>query len=338
MVFAGRIEITCYLENRWSRYGLGNRLDLLDHQKLFRMNMTKRAVSTYLTFIGILLILTLGWYIASFLSRKPDSVTFDSSRAYADVQTQVAFGPRIPGSQGHAQAEEWIRTELESAGWVVEVQQTERMGHPIHNIIAKRNDDAPQIILGAHYDTRMIADNDPDESKRSEPVPGANDGASDVAVLLELARSLPADTVPVWLVFFDTEDNGRIEGWDWILGSRAFVEEIPVQPQAVVIVDMIGDADLNIHLEQNSNAAIRAELWSTAEKLGYSKQFINEEKYSMEDDHTPFLEAGIPAVDIIDFDYPYWHTTQDTPDKVSAESLRAVGDTLLNWVVGQSTK
>jgi len=300
--------------------------------------MTKRAASIYLTFIGFLLILVLGWYTASFLNREPASVSFDSSRAYADVQTQVAFGTRIPGSQGHAQIREWMRAELESAGWMVEVQETERMGHPIYNIIAKRNAEAPQIILGAHYDTRMIADQDPDPNKRAEPVPGANDGASGVAVLLELARSLPDDTTPVWLVFFDAEDNGHIEGWDWILGSRAFAEEIPTQPRAVVIVDMIGDADLNIYLEKNSNVAIRTEIWSTAEKLGYGKQFINEEKYSMEDDHTPFLEAGLPAVDLIDFDYPYWHTTQDTPDKVSAASLQAVGNTLWNWLVGQTTK
>jgi glutaminyl-peptide cyclotransferase len=103
-------------------------------------------------------------------------------------------------------------------------------------------------------------------------------------------------------------------------------------------VDMIGDADLNIYLEKNSNVPIRTEIWSTAEKLGYSKQFINQEKYSMEDDHTPFLEAGLPAVDLIDFDYPYWHTTQDTPDKVSAESLGVVGKTLWKWIVGQTAK
>ena len=298
--------------------------------------MTKRAVSTYLILIGVLLTLIVGWYIVSFLTVEPASVSFDSSRAYADVQTQVAFGPRIPETEGHTKIEAWIRAELESASWTVEVHESERMGHPIYNIIAKRNDEAPQIILGAHYDTRMIADHDPDLGKRAEPVPGANDGASGVAVLLELARSLPADTVPVWLVFFDTEDNGRIDGWDWILGSRAFVEEIPVRPEAVVIVDMIGDADLNIYLEQNSDVAIRTEIWATAEKLGYGKQFINQEKYSMEDDHTPFLEAGLPAVDIIDFDYPYWHTTQDTPDKVSAESLQAVGETLWNWIAEQS--
>ena len=297
--------------------------------------MTKRTAIIYLTLIFALLALVAGWYFASFINIEPDSASFDSSHAYADVQTQVAFGPRTPGSEGHAKVEAWIRAELESAGWMVEVHESERMGHPIYNIIAKRNDDAPQIILGAHYDTRFFADHDPDLSKRSEPVPGANDGASGVAILLELARTLPNDTVPVWLVFFDTEDNGRIEGWDWILGSRAFAEEISIEPRAVVIVDMIGDADLNIYLEKNSDVAIRTEIWSTAEKLGYGDKFINEEKYSMLDDHTPFLEAGIPAVDIIDFDYPYWHTTQDTPDKVSAESLQAVGETLWQWIVQQ---
>lgn len=295
--------------------------------------MTQRTVSIYLTVIGVLLTLTIGWYIASFLNREADPVTFDSSRAYSDVQTQVAFGPRTPESDGHAKIREWMRAELESAGWIVEVHESERLGHPIFNIIAKRNDDEPQIILGAHYDTRFFADNDLDITKRSEPVPGANDGASGVAILLEMARCLPKDTVPVWLIFFDTEDQGNIEGWDWILGSRAFAEEIPIRPQAVVIVDMIGDADLNIYLEKNSNTAIRAEIWATAEKLGYGNKFINQEKFSMEDDHTPFLEAGIPAVDIIDFDYPFWHTTQDTPDKVSAESLQAVGETLWNWIV-----
>jgi glutaminyl-peptide cyclotransferase len=297
--------------------------------------MTKRSVSIYLILIGLLLTIVIGWYAASFLTVEPAPAFFDGTHAYADVQTQVAFGPRTPGSEGHAQIREWMRAELESAGWIVEVHESERLGHPIYNIIAKRNDKEPQIILGAHYDTRFFADNDPDVNKHTEPVPGANDGASGVSVLLELARSLPNDTVPVWLVFFDTEDNGRIDGWDWILGSRAFAEEIQIAPRAVVIVDMIGDADLNIYLEKNSDDQIRAEIWNTAAKLGYGSVFVNEEKFSMIDDHTPFLEAGIPAVDIIDFDYSYWHTTQDTVDKVSAESLHAVGDTLWHWVVEQ---
>ena len=297
--------------------------------------MTKRSVSTYLAFITLLLILVLGWYIASFYNRAPASASFDGSHALADVQTQLAFGPRVPDTNGHAKIEAWITNQLQSAGWIVDVQQTERLGHPIHNIIAKLNDQSPQIILGAHYDTRMIADNDPDLTKRNQPMPGANDGASGVAVLLELARSLPKDTVPTWLVFFDTEDNGDIKGWDWILGSRAFAEEVKIKPRAVVVIDMIGDADLNIYLEKNSNIPIRTEIWSTAAKLGYGNQFINKEKYSMEDDHTPFLQAGLPAVDLIDFDYPYWHTTQDTADKVSAQSMQVVGETLWHWVTEQ---
>lgn len=295
--------------------------------------MKKQTVLIYLTLIFSLLALVIVYYTASFLDREPDSAFFNSERAYADVITQVEMGSRSSGTTGHVQIREWMRTELESAGWIVEIHQTERLGQPIYNIIAKRNDEPAQIILGAHYDTRLFADNDPDINNHSLPVPGANDGASGVAVLLELARTLPEDTVPVWLVFFDAEDNGRITGWDWILGSRAFVEEIPVNPQAVVIIDMIGDADLNIHLEKNSNVEIRTEIWAMAERLGYGDVFINSEKFAMLDDHTPFLEAGIPAIDIIDFDYPYWHTIADTPDKVSAESLGAVGDTLWHWVV-----
>jgi Iap family predicted aminopeptidase len=300
--------------------------------------MKKRAVVLYLSIITGLVLLVTGWYAASFLTYGSDSESFDGDRAYADVHTQVDMGPRTPGSAGHAQVREWMRAELESAGWVVEVHESERLGHPIYNIIAKRGEEPPKIILAAHYDTRFVADHDPDSAKQTEPVPGANDGASGVAVLLELARTLPDDTVPTWLVFFDAEDNGRIDGWDWILGSRAFVEEVPVQPKAVVIIDMIGDADLNLYYEKNSDQAIRAEIWQTAERFGYGEVFIQTEKHSMLDDHTPFLEKGIPAVDIIDFDYPYWHTTQDTADKVSPESLKAVGDTLWHWVVEQSKK
>lgn len=300
--------------------------------------MTKRAVFLYLSLIFALLALVAGWYIASFLNREPASLSFDSSRAYADVQTQVAFGPRPPGSSAHAQVRAWMRAELESAGWQVQVHESERLGHPIYNLIAKRGDESPQVIFGAHYDTRLYSDNDPDPAKQTQPGPGANDGASGVAVLLELARSLPKDTVPVWLVFFDAEDQGRIPGWEWILGSRAFVEEIPVQPRAVVIVDMVGDADLNIYQEMNSDPALRAEIWDAAERLGYGDVFIKKEKHTIIDDHLPFLEAGFPAVDIIDIEYPYWHTLQDTPDKVSPASLQAVGETLLHWVVNLSSR
>jgi Zn-dependent M28 family amino/carboxypeptidase len=299
--------------------------------------VTKKSIALYLSIIGFLLLGSIAWYAYSFLSQPTtDSAIFDGQRAYADVQTQVAFGSRVPGSDGHAKVQEWIQTELESVYWQVEIQESEVLGHPIQNIVARRGDKLPQIIIGAHYDTRMFADQDPDPAQHSNYVPGANDGASGVAVLLGLARSLPMNSVPVWLVFFDAEDNGNIEGWDWILGSREFVKNNSVQPHAAIIVDMIGDADLNIYKERNSNTELTNSIWAAAKGLGYQSKFLPEYKHSMLDDHTPFLQAGIPAVDIIDFDYPYWHTVQDTPDKVSAESLQAVGETLHTWVMQQS--
>lgn len=295
--------------------------------------MNRRSVAVYLSSIGFLLAVTIGWYAYSVLSQPETDLVFDGARAFEDVVTQVSFGPRIPGTEGHARTVEWIRDELLEAGWQVEDQESEALGNPIRNLVAKRSDDNPQIILGAHYDTRIYADNDPDAANHTLPVPGANDGASGVAVLLELARTLPTDSVNVWLVFFDAEDNGRITGWDWSLGSREFVANNPVQPRAVVIVDMIGDADLNIYKERNSDPVLTDEIWAVAGSLEYGDWFLPEYKFSMIDDHTPFLEAGIPAVVLIDFDYPYWHTVADTPDKVSSQSLEAVGKTLWTWIV-----
>ena len=263
------------------------------------------------------------------------AIPFDGQRAYEDVHRQVAMGPRIPGTEGHARILKWMQEELQGAGWQAEIQESESLGHPIKNLVAKRSDDSPRIILGAHYDSRIFANLDPDPANHSLPVPGANDGASGVAVLIELARSLPERTVPIWLVFFDAEDNGNIDGWDWILGSREFVRNNAVQPEAVVIVDMIGDADLNIYKEFNSDPVLTDEIWAVADKLGYQDRFIPDYRHSITDDHTPFVEAGIPAIDIIDFDYPYWHTVHDTPDKVAAESLQTVGETLYAWIVQQ---
>lgn len=299
--------------------------------------MTRKRIAIYLSLIGILLILVISWYILAFFT-PPVQVpeTFNGHRALADVETQVAFGPRIPGFPGHAQVQEWMRTELSLAGWDTRIQSTKMLGHPIQNIIASRGNEDPKIILGAHYDSRMFADNDPNPANHTQPVPGANDGASGVAVLLELARVLPNDTIPLWLVFFDAEDNGRIQDWDWILGSQAFVAEMDFRPEAMVLVDMIGDADLNVYIERNSDPKLVAEIWETANELGYGNSIIPEPKYSMLDDHTPFLKAGIPAVDIIDFDYPHWHTIADTPDKVSAQSLEIIGETLQTWLVRRS--
>jgi glutaminyl-peptide cyclotransferase len=268
---------------------------------------------------------------------QPAVPVFDGQRAYQDVAAQIKLGPRIPGTPAHAAEVEWIQSELKKAGWSTEVQETSALGHPVRNVIGKRGSGQPWIILGAHFDSRMKADQDPNPAKRSSPVPGANDGASGVAILLELARALPSSIhSQVWLAFFDAEDQGDLAGWDWILGSRALAASLTGKPDAVVIVDMVGDANLNIYKERSSNPALTQAIWESAAQAGYAGSFLPEYRYSMLDDHTPFLQKGIPAVDLIDFDFPAWHTTADTLDQVSAASLKAVGETLLQWILSRS--
>jgi glutaminyl-peptide cyclotransferase len=271
-----------------------------------------------------------------FFPQKEADPVFDEQRAYHDIEYQISLGPRTIGSDAHANAITYIQDQLQPKGWKVEIQELNIGGKPIQNVIAKRGKGSPWIILGAHFDTRFYSDQDPDPAKRQQPVPGANDGASGVAVLLEIGRILPSRLEKqVWLVFFDAEDNGDLMGWEWIMGSKAFVSSLSGKPDAAVIVDMIGDANLDIYIEANSNQSLKAQIWKQAGDLGF-QQFIPKVKYSMIDDHTPFLQAGIPAVDIIDFDYPYWHTTSDTLDKVSAASLGAVGETVLDWLLQYS--
>ena len=296
------------------------------------------------------LLLIISTIILTFTSCKPNETIknvptkFNGNRAYEDVEFQVSLGPRIPDSEGHAKEIDWIEKELLMSGWDTEVQSLTYGNQKIQNVIGKYGEGTPWIILGAHYDTRIQADQDLNPDNWSLPVPGANDGASGVAVLLELARILPAyyeyeksngkflRAEQIWLVFFDAEDNGRILGRDWAMGSQAFVQELHEYPDSVVIVDMIGDADLNICPEGFSDREILAGLWSEAKNLGYEAHFMTDNDCYIRDDHTAFLKAGIPTALLIDFDYPYWHTVEDTIDKVSAKSLQVVGRTILEWL------
>ncbi len=244
----------------------------------------------------------------------------------------MAFGPRIPGTPESRAAGDWILDHLRRYGWETSEQVFEHRGVELRNLSGLRATGSEErLLLGAHYDTRPVADRD----RRSPtlPVPGANDGASGVAVLLELARVLPwsLPNCSVRLVFFDAEDSGGIAGWDYIVGSAHFARNMDDDPTAVVIVDMVGDRNLELYLENNSDPELAAEIWRLAADLGYSA-FIPEVKYSILDDHYPFIERQIPAIDIIDFDYPYWHTTDDTADKVAPDSLEQVGRTLQVWV------
>ena len=255
--------------------------------------------------------------------------TFDRKRAYQDVLAQVELGPRITGTEGKWKCAEYIAEQLRRAGWSIEFQNFTYRGTQARHVIGRANiGKGPIIILGAHYDTRRLADRDPAHPR--DLVPGANDGASGVAVLLELARVINVDKVhhEIWLAFFDAEDNGQIDGWDWIVGSTYMANNLSVQPQAMILVDMVGDTEQEFYFEGNSDPSLSQKVWAIATQLGYGDYFIPRMKYSMTDDHIPFVQRGIPSIDIIDFDYPYWHTIADTADKVSPVSLERVGQTL----------
>jgi Zn-dependent M28 family amino/carboxypeptidase len=198
-----------------------------------------------------------------------------------------------------------------------------------------RPEETRRIALAAHWDCRPAADRDPDPEKQSLPVPGANDSASGVAVLLTLAEIFASHAPPVGvdLLFFDGEDYGREGDPDhYLLGSRQFVVDFArYRPEALVLLDMVGDADLSIPMEgfslQNASDLTRR-VFTAAQRLGLPA-FVPQEGRALLDDHVPFLRAGIPAVDLIDFDYKPWHTTADLPDACSAESLGQVGRLML---------
>ncbi|MBI5303370.1 MAG: M28 family peptidase [Chloroflexi bacterium] len=275
----------------------------------------------------------------------PAPKIFDGDHAYAHVTEQMKLGPRPSGSAANRALADYIATKLKESKWTVVTQDFQYRGVPIRNVIGKLAEGrGPIIILGAHFDTRPLADQD--RANATKPVPGANDGASGVAVLLELARVLDASKLKneVWLAFFDAEDNGYLPTcaliavpcdsvlWPFSVGAEYVAANLTAKPEYVVVVDMIGDADQNIYYEQNSDKELQEKLWGIAAKLGYASNFIAQDKWSMEDDHTPFLQRGIRAVDLIDFDYPYWHTIQDTADKVSGASLERVGRVIQTWL------
>jgi len=263
---------------------------------------------------------------------------FDGAQAYVHVEAQVALGPRPVGSEALQRTGEYIEAYLSSQGWRTWQEVSFFRGIPIHNILAQRDvpetPGLPVIMLGAHYDTRQYADRDPDPANRRKPIVGANDGASGVSVLLEFARVYdPARSrANVVLAFFDGEDKGNIDGWPFSVGAEAVADRWAASISAMILVDMVGDADQQLYYERTSDGALAREIWDIAARLGYSQWFIPEPHHSVLDDHTPFLRRGVPAVDIIDFDYLYWHTMADTLDKVSPLSLERVGRVLLGYL------
>lgn len=281
---------------------------------------------------------------------------FAGSLALEHIAAQVALGPRPTGSAEIHEAGDIILDYLRDLGWETsEDWHTVDFGPflvPVRNLVASYGDGST-LIIGAHYDSRIYANRDPDTARLQERVIGANDAGSGVGVLLELARVLSQHYQPnneIRLVFFDAEDNGGIEPWvqwsqmsgigtnGWLIGSSYYAAGLNLETEsieAMILLDMVGDMDQQFPMEGYSAQYapdLTDAIWSVAVDLGYSEHFIPEVRSSITDDHLPFIQRGIPAVDIIDLDYPQWHTTEDTLDKISPESLERVGRVLQTYL------
>ena len=266
---------------------------------------------------------------------------FDSARAWKDLEAQVAIGPRPSGSAALQKTRDYILAELKKAG--VEARQqifiarTPLGETAMANVIATIPGRRPErIALASHFDTKRTPFLNPQNGQTVNRFVGASDGASSTAALLELARVLKTrqNEFTIELIFFDGEE--AVLEWregDNTYGSRHYVEAAQKAGtlktlRALVLLDMIGDKDLLIRRDAASTNWLVDIVWAAAARIGRRGVFSNEQT-SIDDDHIPFLRAGVPAVDIIDLDYPAWHTAADTLDNVSARSLQIVGDVVL---------
>ena len=290
---------------------------------------------------GVVAALLLGVLVLSFALTPPAAQdlrlppSFDGAAAMRHVERLVAIGPRPAGSPGGARARAYIVDELKKAGVSVKVDAfdaaTPHGRLPMANVVAVIPGRRPDVILIAgHYDTKWF---------RDITFVGANDGGSSAALLIELARRLRERQreYTYWVAWFDGEEAR--ESWtatDSLYGSRRMAGELGKSrrlPSAVIVADMIGDRDLGIRREAGSTPWMTDVIWASAARLGYTAHFLPE-SLSVEDDHAPFARLGVPTALLIDFDFPPWHTAEDTLDKVSAKSLEIVGKVILDALPG----
>ncbi len=274
--------------------------------------------------------LALVWLATSVASAQAPA--FDSTKAFEHLRQQVAIGPRPSGSPANVKTRDYIKAQMAALG-IKTVEQPFDGATPIGpikmvNLIATiPGQRADRIVLASHFDTKLF---------REFRFVGASDGASSTAALIELARVIKGrGPLPftIELLFLDGEEAvGEWQGTDNTYGSRYYVDAARKAGslkslRALVLLDMIGDRDLTIRRESNSTRWLTDIIWSAAHKLGH-RAFMDEET-TVEDDHIPFLKAGVAAVDIIDLDYPAWHTAKDTLDAVGARSLQVVGEVIV---------
>ena len=286
-----------------------------------------------------------------FLGCQSNVPRFDEDHAFSYLVAQCDFGPRNPGSDGYYACLDYLITELDQSANEIILQdfsyQERRYNkkYNLENIIARFNPDAEfQTVISAHWDTRPWADQEDLRQDRDQPIIGANDGASGVAILLELAKIMGENPPPIGvnLVFFDGEDLGVPgENSTYCQGSRFFAKNLPIpRPDEAINLDMVGDKQLVLPIERYSleyHPKLVRHLWDRAKDMGLDA-FIGRVDYAIYDDHIPLNEiAGIPSIDIIDFKYPnsyanFWHTLNDIPENCSEESLGQVGDLMVDYI------
>ena len=286
-----------------------------------------------------------------FLGCQSNVPRFDENHAFSYLVAQCDFGPRNPGSDGYYACLDYLITELDQSANEIILQdfsyQERRYNkqYNLENIIARFNPDSEfQTIISAHWDTRPWADQEDLRQDRDQPIIGANDGASGVAILLELAKIMGENPPPIGvnLVFFDGEDLGVPgENETYCQGSRFFAKNLPIpRPDEAINLDMVGDKQLVLPIERYSleyHPKLVRHLWDRAKDMGLDA-FIGRVDYAIYDDHIPLNEiAGIPSIDIIDFKYPnsyanFWHTMNDIPENCSEESLGQVGALMVDYI------
>ena len=286
-----------------------------------------------------------------FLGCQSNVPRFDEDHAFSYLVAQCDFGPRNPGSDGYYACLDYLITELDKSANEIILQdfsyQEQRYNkrYNLENIVARFNPDAEfQTVISAHWDTRPWADQEDLRQDRDQPIIGANDGASGVAILLELAKIMGENPPPIGvnLVFFDGEDLGVPgENETYCQGSRFFAKNLPIpRPDEAINLDMVGDKQLVLPIERYSleyHPKLVRHLWDRAKDMGLDA-FIGRVDYAIYDDHIPLNEiAGIPSINIIDFKYPnsyanFWHTLNDIPENCSEESLGQVGDLMVDYI------
>ena len=275
---------------------------------------------------------------------------FNKLRAYEHLVNQCNYGPRVPGSEAHQKCLGYIKENLEKCGFKVELQQFKKysslLGQELEltNIVGSINSDKKKrICLSAHWDSRPIAEED--SKNKNSPILGANDGASGVAILLEVAKVLGENQPDcgVLIIFFDGEDLGFKENiYEYCLGSQYFVENaLDKFPFDLGInIDLVGDKDLDIKKEMysiNSSKETVEKIWQIGKSIS-ENAFPDITGRMVYDDNVPFIKKGKKYINLIDYNYKYWHTLDDTPDKCSPESLSIVGKTLLKFIYNEFCK